>query len=635
MNTRIALIGNPNSGKTTLFNLLTESRGKVGNWSGVTTDKKEAPLKTEKSVTVVDLPGVYSLSARSEDEKAVTEYLKKTPPNVIINVVDGTNLERNLYLTEKVKTLGIPMIVAVNMADELMRSGINLNAEKLSSDLGVPITLISAKKKKGIDKLLDTALNLKTPPEKVSYSLTDRKIYEKIERILDGTLTKKPLKSEKFTQKADRIITHRIWGLPIFALIMTTVYYLSLSLGGKEGNALSDFFVSLGQNVKYFLISVGLPQWATGFITDGVLKGVFSVLSFLPQILVLFFCLSILEESGYMARVSFIFDRIFRNVGLGGKSVIPLVLSCGCTVTGVMATRTIENRNERFATIFLCPFMPCGAKTAVFAYFSSKLFGGNPFVAVMMYFIGISAVVIFGKALTKLKVFKGENAFILEIPPLRLPTVSGVFNVLIDKTVEFIVKAGTVIFGVSVVLWLLGNFGTGGYLSGEIEKSFLFFFGNVLKYLFYPLGFGNWQASVSILSGVLAKEAVMESLSVLTADVGSIFFNKFSVVAFMTFVLLSPPCIAALTQIKRELKSTKAFLLMLAFQTAAAYICALIINLGGLVFYSFPHLLSVIVFVIMVITVTIKISGKGCGGNCSACRKERRCRDRKNRNTTI
>ncbi len=635
MNKNVALIGNPNVGKTTLFNALTGSHQKVGNLCGVTVEKKEGRLKGEKDIIITDLPGIYSLNAKSEDEKAVLTFLQKTPPDIIINIVDGTNLERNLYLTEKLKFLSVPIILAVNMSDEMARSGIILDHAKLERDFGVKVIAISAKKKSGIDKIINAVKTVKVAQFE-NQNLSDEKTFEKIEKILSVCLKKQPTKNELFTLKADRILTHKYLGFPIFALILTAVYFLSLTIGNffgdKMGEALEKGITAIS-SVKIFS---QLPAVIHGLIFDGILKGISTVLTFLPVILVLFFCLAILEESGYMARVSFLFDKAFRKIGLGGKSVIPLVLSCGCTVTGVMATRTIENKTERLATVILCPFMPCGAKMAVFAYLADKLFFGNPFIAVLAYFFGAFAVMVFGKLLAKLKVFKGKSSFLLEIPVLRFPKVSDVIYVLFEKIKDFLIKAGTVILSVSIILWILNHFGFSGYTE-KAEESFLFNLGNGIKYIFYPLGFCSWQTSVSLLSGVLAKEAIMESLELIALDIGSLFNNAFSVFAFMAFIILSPPCIAALSQIKRELNSRKLFVMTIAFEFLAAYLSALIINVTGTIILSFPHLIFILIAVIILIRITVALSAKSCA-KCEGCKRKKGgkvCRNRKNRNTTI
>ena len=636
MNQNIALIGNPNSGKTSLFNLLTGTYQKVGNWSGVTVEKKEGIYRRDRRIKITDLPGLYSLDAYSKDEKAVTDYLKNCSPDVIINVVDGTNLERSLNLTALLSDLKIPVVIALNMADELKKNGIKPDLRRLTNAFGMPVVSISALKGENIDNLMRVASEHKTKPLYKNWSaMAPSERFKKLSVIAGEVSEKRLTRSERITQKLDSVITHRIWGIPLFIAVMAAVYFISLKLGGFFSGVIETLFYNFSELVKSGFTERGMPEWFTMLITGAVIKGIGTVISFLPQILVLFLMLTLLEESGYMARVAFILDRFFRTFGLGGKSCIPMVLSCGCTVTGLMSTRTIENRSEREMTIFLSPFMPCGAKMAVFGWFSYKFFGGSALIAVSMYFLGIIVAAVFGKLLKKTKDFsEGEECFLLEMPTFRLPSIKNVFYVLLLKIKEFSVKAGTVIFAVSVLLWLLMNFGLNGYTSGRVEQSFLFYIGSVLKYLFVPLGFGNWEAAVAVLSGFMAKEAVIETLEVISADAGSLFNNAFSVYAFMSFVLLSPPCVASIVQAKKELKSGKKLFKMIVFQTFAAYMTALIINTLGMILNSDFNLIFIIISVIIIIIALIfclkKIFKGGCGScaDCAAggekCRKSRK-----------
>ena len=636
MNQNIALIGNPNSGKTSLFNLLTGTYQKVGNWSGVTVEKKEGFYRRDRRIKITDLPGLYSLDAYSKDEKAVTDYLKNSSPDVIINVVDGTNLERSLNLTALLSDLKIPVVIALNMADELKKNGIKPDLRRLTNAFGMPVISISALKGENIDNLMRVASEHKTKPLYKNWSaMSPAERFKKLSVIAGEVSEKKLTRSERITQKLDSVITHKIWGIPLFIAVMAAVYFISLKLGGFFSGVIETLFDNFSELVKSGFTQRGIPEWFTMLITGAVIKGIGTVISFLPQILVLFLMLTLLEESGYMSRVAFILDRFFRTFGLGGKSCIPMVLSCGCTVTGLMSTRTIENRSEREMTIFLSPFMPCGAKMAVFGWFSYKFFGGSALIAVSMYFLGIIVAAVFGKLLKKTKDFsEGEECFLLEMPTFRLPSIKNVFYVLLLKIKEFSVKAGTVIFAVSVLLWLLMNFGLNGYTSGRAEQSFLFYIGSVLKYLFVPLGFGNWEAAVAVLSGFMAKEAVIETLEVISADAGSLFNNAFSVYAFMSFVLLSPPCVASIVQAKKELKSGKKLFKMIVFQTFAAYITAFIINTLGLILNSDFNLIFIVFSVIIIIIALIfclkKIFKGGCGScaDCAAgggkCRKSRK-----------
>lgn len=672
----IALLGNPNCGKTTLFNALTGKYQKVGNFAGVTVEKKEGVYKKDKSVKITDLPGLYSLSADSADERAVTDFLQNSPPQAIINVLDGTNLERNLYLTCELLRLNIPVVLAVNFCDDLEKNGIELFADKLSLLFGVPAVKISALKGKGLEELIRTAKevalqNIKdslnpltvaqhTNPEKPkpraeSKIFAEQKTAERftktaarhtkpakenvgakeipvgaaaylfIERNIEKIIRKKETRAEKFTRRADDVLTHKIWGIPIFLVVMTLVYFLSLKIGGAAGKALGDLFGILESSAAAALRAKGAEEWATSFLTEAVIKGTGTALTFLPQILVLFLLLSVIEESGYAARIAFDFDRLFRAFGLSGKSLLPLTVSCGCAVTGITASRTIESEGERRATVFLAPMMPCGAKTAVFGWFAAELFGGSAIIASSAYFLSIIAVAIFGKILKSLKPFGGSSEeFLLEMPTLRAPSVKDVFFVLWEKTKDFLFKAGTVIFTASVLLWVLKNVGFTGYTHGAAEKSLLYYIGNKIKYIFYPLGFTGWESSVALISGIFAKEAVAETLALLAKDPAVLFESGYSAYAFMVFVLLSPPCVSALSVAYTELKSAKLFAFMLFFQFAAAYSFALVINLIGNLRYGLFNgvnglifsLLAVIIMVTAIVTFVFKCVRGGCGKNC-------------------
>lgn len=644
MSITVALIGNPNCGKTTLFNLLTGTYQKTGNWTGVTTEKKSGVYRKDKRVNVVDLPGLYSLNAKSDDERAVLAYLKETPPDVIVNVVDGTNLERNLYLTCELSELNIPTVIAVNMYDDLNKNGIKLNSEKLAAVFGVDAVPVSALKNLNVDKLMSVAASTKkrlTAPDlkKEKGNTKSEKRYAFIERHVNGIIKKKQTRAEKFTQKADDVLTHRVFGIPIFFCVITLVYFLSMKIGGAVGEVISELFSSLADITDVFLKSYAVPEWLISLVCNAIIKSTGTVVSFLPQILVLFALMAIIEESGYASRVAFIMDRFFRSFGLSGKSLIPMIVSCGCTVSGLMATRTIENKSERRMTIFLAPFMPCGAKTAVFGWFSYSFFNGSAIVAASMYFLGIICTAVFGKILKRFKAFSSnDGAFILEMPTLRLPSLKDVFFVLWEKIKDFTGKAGMIVFIVSVALWILQNFGFAGYVYGNVEKSFLFATGNALKFFFYPLGFGNWQASVSVLTGILAKEAVVETMRFVSADPASLFYNSFSVYAFMAFVLLSPPCAASIAAAKQELKSGKWLFFMLGFQLIAAYSVALAINLTGILFErNFGLILSAIIVIIIALMTFIFIKAvrkDGCG-SCTACNRGRnRCQKKGKRFTT-
>ncbi len=631
MNDTIALIGNPNSGKTTLFNTITGTYQKTGNWTGVTTEKKVGNLKKDKQIKIIDLPGLYSLSTHGEDEKAVTDYLKATPPDVIINIVDGTNLERNLFLTTELMALNIPIVIAVNMVDELTKNGIKLDEKKLSNLFHAPVVLISALKNINIETLIEKAKNIEPVKNLDNFNFSSaEERYAFIENNLNRILVKKQTKSEKFTLKADNILTHKFLGFPIFFAVITAVYFLSMKLGGVFGEKISVVFDNCSAGLSKILYSQGVGDWLITLVCGAVLKGMGTVCAFLPQILMLFALLTIIEQTGYASRIAFILDRFFRFFGLGGKSLIPITVACGCTVSGIMATKTIENKSEKVMTVFLAPFMPCGAKTAVYGWIAYEFFNGSALVASSMYFLGIISVAVFGSILKRIKFFKqGSGEFILEMPTLRYPSLKDLILTLWEKTKDFLVKAGSVIFLVTVCLWLLENFGFKGYTAGNIENSFLYMLGNALKFIFYPLGFGNWQATVAMLSSILAKEAVVESLNMVSQAPETLFLSQYSVYSFMAFLLLSPPCIAALTAAKRELKSKKFLAFMIVFEFLSAYLVALLINgIGFLLSLSSGLILSVIfVIIILIITVLVVmlLFKKGKCAGCNACKGKEKC----------
>lgn len=609
----ICLIGNPNCGKTTLFNVLTGSFEKVGNWTGVTITAKRGRYKKNKDIEIIDLPGTYSLSAFSKDEQAVIDYLKNTPPDYVINVLDGTNLNRNLKLTCELNKLNIPTCIAVNFYDDLRKNGMTLNTKKMQELFNVPVLEVSALKKINVDLLIKLTVENK---ESIKVSADD--YFSFIDENIDSIITRKQTKSEKITEKLDGVFTDNIIGIPIFAVIITLIYYISITLGGLIGEKIAEagnnFCITTGSN----LLKINCPEVLNSLIVNGVFAGVITVFSILPQILVLFVFLTVLEESGYMSRVAFLLDGLMRKIGLGGKSIIPLVLSCGCSVSGVMASRTIEDINERRLTIILSPFMPCGAKMAVFGWMASVFFNGNPFVATSMYFLGVFSVAFWGVVLKKRLIKSQGSNFILEMPTLRLPLIKTILRVVYEKFKDFSVKAGTVIFAVSILMWVLTNFGLTGYVGSDIENSLLANIGNVIKYVFYPLGFKSWKSSVALITGLLAKEAVVETITLLSINVAELFSSKNTVYAYMSFVLLMPPCVATLGTIKQELNNKKWFAFLICFEFFVAYFTAFIINYCGKIIDSFGCLIFVILVVIMFIV--IRIIREAQKQKCSACK---------------
>ena len=619
----LSIIGNPNSGKTTLFNHLTGENERVGNRMGVTIEPKYGKYLKDKSVTLVDLPGTYSLQSTSKDQKVVQDYLQNTPPTTIINVVDGRNLVRHLFLSLSLYDLNVPTVIAINFSDQLKKQGVTIDAKKLSQYLGVEIVLVSANNGDNTDRLILCALNAVKPkkPTTLTGALSSSQIYAFLQEIVsECTLTTKT-KSSNLPNKIDDILCSRVWGFLLFFIIIFVVYYLSQTVGGWIGGFIQDFFEIFSNNTATTLSNLNAPIFLVSLVR-AVFNGVGIVLSFMPQILILFLLLGIMEETGYTSRVAFIFDRIFRQIGLGGKSVIPLVLSCGCTVTGLMTTRTIDGEDERVSTLILTPFMPCGAKMAVFSYVSSMLFNGNPLITVSIFFLSTFSVCVGGMILQKFSFMQNnESTFVLEIPPLKLPNPKIIFSVVWEKAKDFIVKAGTIILGMSVIVWFLSSFGVNGYTNGKITDSFIYYIGNSIKYLFYPLGFCSYQTSIAVLTGFMAKEGVIQVLSTLTSDLSSLFLTPFSAYGFLAFLTLSPPCIASLAVAKKELNG-KDFVFMLVFQTLFAYIIALVINFLGLIFYGFSYLIfGLIVGIIVLISVVLVIKSSLSCKNCANCKR--------------
>lgn len=668
MGLRIALAGNPNCGKTTLFNALTGSSQYVGNWPGVTVEKKEGKLKGHKDVTVIDLPGIYSLSPYSLEEVVARNFLMHEKPDVIINLVDGTNLERNLYLTTQVLETGIPTIIALNMIDIVEERNDVLHADELSKRLGCPVCELSALKSTGIDVMIDKALKLAKDsstykPTEIYTGLLKEKIeecekllsnkadknssrwyavklleddqesikeialteseknivtnarvaiekeydddaesivtnarYEYIGKIRDKVLERKDHSALTTSDKIDRIVTNRWLALPIFALIMFGVYYIAMSSIGAMGTDwVNDvLFGEIVPNAADSLLtSLNVAPWLYSLIQDGIIAGVGAVLGFVPQIMVLFFLLSILEDCGYMARVAFIMDRIFRKFGLSGKSFIPMLISTGCAVPGIMASRTIEEEKDRKMTIMLTSFIPCSAKLPIFGLFAGALFNDASWVATSMYFIGLASVIVCGIILKKTKYFGGDPApFVMELPAYHWPSVKGLFIHMWDRAKAFIKKAGTIILLATIVVWVLSSFNW-AFEMVDTNESILASIGNLIAPLFAPLGWGDWRAAVAAFTGLIAKENIVGTFGVLygleeVAENGteiwtqiSQLFTPVSAYSFMVFNLLCAPCFAAIGAIRREMGSAKWTWITIGFQCGFAYIVALLINLIG------------------------------------------------------
>ncbi len=684
MGIKIALAGNPNCGKTTLFNALTGSNQYVGNWPGVTVEKKEGKLKKNPDVTVVDLPGIYSLSPYTLEEVVARNFLVEERPDVILNIVDGTNIERNLYLTTQLTELGIPVVAAINMMDIVNKNGDEIKLEILSKKFGCKAVEISALKGTGINEAAEAAIEAaKTgatiPQHRFSgevehaiahieeaavHSLPDEqqrwyaiKIFERdpkvieklgitkevlehiekdiahveeemdddaesiitneryeyIDRVKKSCYIKKSRYTLSISDKIDSILTNRFLALPIFAAIMFLVYYVSVSTVGTwatdwandgvfgEGWELFGKFIpGIPVLVESLLVNIGCADWLRSLIIDGIIGGVGAVLGFVPQILVLFTFLSFLEGCGYMSRIAFVMDKIFRKFGLSGKSFIPMLVGTGCSVPGIMASRTIENERDRRMTIITTSFIPCSAKIPVIAMIAGALFGGAAWVAPSAYFMGILAVVFSGLILKRTKLFQGDVApFVMELPAYHMPTLGNILRTTWERGWSFIKKAGTVILLSSVVLWFLQSFGmeNGSFgMVADLNNSILAVMGNSLAWVFSPLGFGNWQSTVAALTGLIAKENIVATFGVLlgnpevTAETGEEIwlilreqiFTPVSAYAFLAFNLLCAPCFAAMGAIRREMNNWKWTLFAIGYQCAFAYAIALIINQFGL-----------------------------------------------------
>ena len=686
MKIKIALAGNPNTGKTTLFNALTGTNQFVGNWPGVTVEKKEGGLKGHKDVTVVDLPGIYSLSPYTLEEVVARNYLIQERPDAILNIIDGTNLERNLYLTTQLMELGLPVVVAVNMMDVVRRSGDKLNTKKLSETLGCPVVEISALKGDGIKEAADAAVKAaagagavplhrfsgtvehalahieelalhKLPEDQQRWYAV--KLFERDEKIIDqlgleravvdhiehdvraceeeldddaesiitaerynwiGSIihdcyTRKNQGRLSVSDKIDKIVTNRILALPIFVVVMGLVYALSMgswpvSIGTRATDWAND--VLFGQWVPGWFdallgaLNVAEGSWVYALIQDGIVAGVGAVLGFVPQMLVLFLLLCILEDVGYMARIAFIMDRIFRRFGLSGKSFIPMLVATGCGVPGIMASRTIEQDRDRKMTVMTTGFIPCGAKMPIIGLFAGALFGNAWWVATSAYFIGVAAVIISGVMLKKFKVFAGEPApFVMELPAYHIPAVGNVLRGTWERGWSFIKRAGTVILLSSIVLWFLQGYGVVDGVFQAVEDnndSLLAVIGNAVAWIFAPLGWAGdwaWKAAVATVTGLIAKEEVVNTFGVLYHYAGDVDlmedsspiwtllaadFTALSAYSFMIFNLLCAPCFAAMGAIKREMNNPKWTLAAIGYMCGFAYVMALIVyQIGGLI----------------------------------------------------
>ena len=668
MSIKIALAGNPNSGKTTLFNALTGSNQFVGNWPGVTVEKKEGKLKGHNDVVITDLPGIYSLSPYSLEEVVARNYLIQERPDAILNIVDGTNLERNLYLTTQLLELSIPTVIAVNMADILAKTGEKINTEELSRRLGCDVVEISAMKGTGVKEVaakavaaarsgaaprsehhfaadveealasIEERLTGVVPPERSRFfavklferdekiaesvqgipdvgdiiervetahdddaeSIITNERYNYISSIIQGCYLKKAARTMTTSDKIDRWVTNRFLALPIFAAIITLVYYISVTTVGDVVTSWTNdvlFGEIIPPMVENFLVSVGCAEWLQSLILDGIVAGVGAVLGFVPQMLVLFFFLAFLESCGYMARIAFILDRIFRRFGLSGKSFIPMLIGTGCGVPGIMASRSIENDRDRKMTIMTTTFIPCGAKLPIIALVAGAFFGNAWWVGPSAYFVGIAAIVCSGIILKKTRLFAGDPApFVMELPAYHMPTLSNVLRSMWERGWSFIKKAGTVILLSTIVIWFTSTYGIvdGSFTAVEdLNQSFMAVIGQSFAWIFAPLGFGDWKAAVASINGLVAKENLVSTFGVLfgfaeVAEDGAEYWDllrsSMSLAAgysFLVFNLLCAPCFAAIGAIKREMNNTRWTLIAVGYQTVFAYAVSLCVYQFG------------------------------------------------------
>ena len=708
MGIRIALAGNPNAGKTTLFNALTGANQFVGNWPGVTVEKKEGKLKGHSDVIITDLPGIYSLSPYTLEEVVARNYLIVERPDAILNIIDGTNLERNLYLTTQLVELGIPVVCAINMMDVVRKSGDKINTNQLAKELGCQVVEISALKGTGIKEAAEMAISAaksETPmipqhkfngavehaiahieeaflhniPEEQQrwYAIKiferDDKVFEMLKidnatlehiekdiaaaekemdddaesiitneryiyiaSIIKGCLKKKNKGGMTVSDKIDKVVTNRWLALPIFAVVMFIVYYVSITtVGGWATDWTNDVLFGdwITNGANSLLEKMNCAAWLQGLIVDGIIGGVGAVLGFVPQMLVLFIFLAFLESCGYMARIAFVMDRVFRKFGLSGKSFIPMLIGTGCGIPGIMASRTIENERDRRMTVMTTTFIPCGAKLPIIGLIAGALFDNSGWVATSAYFVGVAAIIISGIMLKKTKMFAGDPApFVMELPAYHMPTVGNILRSMWERGWSFIKKAGTIILLSAIVLWFLQGFGVEDGSFGMVEdldNSILAKIGNIIAPIFAPLGWGDWKAAVATITGLIAKENVVATFGTLFHFSGEVSengdeiwtqvaanFTALSGYTFLIFNLLCAPCFAAMGAIKREMNNGKWTAFAITYQCVFAYAVSLIVYQLGSAFtgninvVGFIAALIVLAFIIYMLVKPYKESNR-------------------------
>lgn len=671
----ITLAGNPNCGKTTIFNALTGSKQHVGNWPGVTVEKKEGKLKVgDREITVVDLPGTYSLGAYSEDEVVARNFILKNNPDVVVNVIDSSNIERNLYLTMQILETGANVVLALNMMDEAKDKNIEINAKKLSQLLNIPVITTVATKGQGVKELIDEAIrlgdkkqvnsfninygddierevdileetlsqccsSLEYPPKWTAIKLLENdeyikklveeanqsknvnnkidksinnlteiigyepdtfiidKRYELISEIIQKSVKKQVVRKESTSDKIDKIVTHKWFGIPIFAIIMFLIYQVTMTFGNEFlGGYVGDAFTALGEWIEPFLESMGTPDLLTSFIVDGLIGGLGAVMVFVPMLFVMYILISILEDTGYMARAAYVMDKFMNYIGLHGKTAVSLIISSGCNVAGIMSTRTLDSKKDRMVAILINPFVSCGARLPVYALFAGAFFEGRKIgifdasgiVVFSLYVLGILVAILMGKFLSK-RVFKGEESyFIMELPPYRIPTVKSIIIHMWEKSEAFLKKAGTIILGTVVIVWVLSNL-PGGVEPGSSE-SLIGIIGSAIAPIFTWAGFDNWQSSVALITGLGAKEAVVGTLATvygvaegsdLTSAIQQI-FTPLSALSFMVMTLLYCPCAATIGAIRRETNSRKWAAITVIYTCLIGWLAAVVVYQVGL-----------------------------------------------------